>query len=98
MSDAGAADEWDFVVPDDDGELVAELRRHGVRPGQVLHVRSAVSGRYVAKNTSGRWSVRSGPAEGSGDADPEFFGSIRSGQGDLAERSQEILRAEFPGE
>lgn len=32
------ANEWDFTVPDDDAELVAELRRHGVRPGQRLHV------------------------------------------------------------
>ncbi len=25
------AEQWDFIVPDDDGELLAELRRHGVR-------------------------------------------------------------------
>jgi len=28
------ADEWDLTVPSDDAELVAELRRHGVEPGQ----------------------------------------------------------------
>ena len=32
------ADGWDLTVPDDDAELLAELRRHGVRPGQRLHV------------------------------------------------------------
>jgi hypothetical protein len=32
------ADGWDLTVPEDDAELLAELRRHGVRPGQRLHV------------------------------------------------------------
>jgi hypothetical protein len=32
------ADQWDFTVPDDDAELLAELRRHGVSPGRRLHV------------------------------------------------------------
>lgn len=30
--------EWDFTVPDDDAELLSELRRHGVRAGQRLRV------------------------------------------------------------
>ena len=37
MSTPGVADEWDFTVPRDD-ELLAELRRHGVRPGRRVHV------------------------------------------------------------
>ena len=36
------ADGWDLTVPEDDAELLAELRRHGVRPGQRLHVVQAV--------------------------------------------------------
>ncbi|WP_091548276.1 hypothetical protein [Modestobacter sp. DSM 44400] len=32
------ADGWDLTVPEDDAELLAELRRHGVRPGQHLHI------------------------------------------------------------
>ena len=28
------------MVPDDAAELVAELRRHGLRPGQRLHLRA----------------------------------------------------------
>jgi hypothetical protein len=36
-------DEWDFMVPDDDGELLAELRRHGGAPGRRLQ-------RLVASN------------------------------------------------
>jgi len=34
------AHEWDLVVPDDGAELLAELRRHGIRPGQRLHLRA----------------------------------------------------------
>jgi hypothetical protein len=74
------ADEWDFTVPDDDGELLAELRRHGVRPGLRLHV-----GLSARRDESPR-----------ADELPAFFASFRSGQPDLAERSSEILRAEFP--
>lgn len=33
-----AADGWDLTVPEDGTELLAELRRHGIRPGQRLHV------------------------------------------------------------
>ena len=32
------ADGWDLTVPEDEAELLAELRRHGVCPGQRLHV------------------------------------------------------------
>jgi hypothetical protein len=32
------AESWDVVVPEDDAELLAELRRHGVRPGKHLYV------------------------------------------------------------
>jgi hypothetical protein len=34
MSTSDAASEWDLTVPVDDAELLAEFRRHGVRPGQ----------------------------------------------------------------
>lgn len=74
--------EWDFTVPDDNelaAELVAELRRHGVRAGQRLHM--AVADPEVADDAT----VKA----------PAFFGSF-SGPGDLAERSDAILRAEFP--
>jgi len=112
MSDAEAADEWEVVVPDDDAEILAELKRRGVRPGQRLHVRnessdkyrSATTGKFVSKTggtvrstTTGRYTGRQsgGRAE---KTPPAFFGSVRGGQRDLAERSEEILRAEFPGE
>jgi len=38
MSDACAAHEWDVIVPADGDQLMAELARHGVRPGQRLHL------------------------------------------------------------
>lgn len=117
MSDAESADEWEVVVPDDDAELLAELRRRGVRPGHRLHVRNASSGKYRSATTGTRTSRRSvskssrtmgsaktgrhtgrQPGGGAGKAAPAFFGSVRHGQPDLAERSQEILRSEFPGE
>jgi hypothetical protein len=34
----GAAEEWDVIVPADGDKLLAELRRHGVGPGQRLHL------------------------------------------------------------
>jgi hypothetical protein len=51
MSTPGAADEWDFTVPSDDDELLAELRRHGVRPGRRVHVAlvAEVPGRRSAR-------------------------------------------------
>ena len=75
------ASEWDLTVPGDDAELSAEFRRHGVRPGQRVHV-AIVSDEVEA-------------GQGSGESLPSFFGSFE-GPSDLAERSGEILRAEFP--
>lgn len=73
--------EWDLVVPGDDAELVAEFRRHGVKPGQRLHV--AVVDRN-GSDTAAEQEL------------PSFFASF-DGPVDLAERSSEILRSEFPG-
>jgi hypothetical protein len=81
MSTPDAAYEWDLTVPGDDAELVAEFRRHGIQPGQRVH---------VAVVTNGGNDVEEGS-----EALPSFFGSF-DGPADLAERSSEILRAEFP--
>jgi hypothetical protein len=78
MRASGAAYEWDLTVPGDDTELVAEFRRHGVQPGQRIHV-----------------AVVAEEAQEPDDALPSFFDSF-DGPADLAERSSEILRAEFP--
>lgn len=81
MSTPDAAYEWDLTVPGDDAELVAEFRRHGVRPGQRVHVAVVTNGALGAGEP--------------GDVLPSFFDSF-DGPADLAERSSEILRAEFP--
>lgn len=66
-----------MTVPADDAELVAEFRKHGVRPGSRLRV-------IVSNDTAA-------PTEEL----PAYFGSF-IGPADLAERSEEILRNEFP--
>lgn len=81
MSSADAANEWDLIVPGDDAELAAEFRRHGVKPGQRLHV--AILDRNGSDTTAEQEL-------------PSFFASF-DGPADLAERSGEILRSEFPG-
>jgi hypothetical protein len=80
MSTSDAAYEWDLTVPGDDAELAGEFRRHGIRPGQQVHVA------VVTNNANG---------EEAGEALPSFFASF-DGPADLAERSSEILSAEFP--
>jgi len=83
MSRTDATNEWDLVVPGDDAELVAEFRHHGVKPGQRVHV--AVVDRN-GSDTAGEQELL-----------PSFFASF-DGPADLAERSGEILRSEFPGD
>lgn len=82
MSSQEATDGWDFTVPGEDADLAAEFRRHGVRSGQ--RVRVAVLAESEAA-----------PAAVDEEALPSFFASF-DGPPDLAERSEEILRAEFP--
>jgi hypothetical protein len=82
MSRIDTVTEWDLVVPGDGAELVAEFRRHGVKPGQRVHVA------IVDRNGS---DTTDEPEL------PSFFASF-DGPADLAERSGEILRSEFPGD
>ncbi len=81
MKAPDAASEWVLTVPRDEAKLVAEFRRHGVRPKQRIHM-VIVADEADAKH-------------GSDDALPTFFASFE-GPSDLAELSDEILRAEFP--
>jgi len=81
VSKADAANEWDLIVPGDDAELAAEFRRHGIKPGQRLHV-AVVDG--------------NGSDAAADQELPAFFASF-DGPADFAERSGEILRSEFPG-
>jgi len=78
VSRSSDAHEWELIVPDDDAELVAAFRQHGVKPGQRVHV-AVVDGEEPLEAATA----------------PAFFASF-DGPSDLAERSSEILRAEFP--
>jgi hypothetical protein len=66
-----------MTVPADEAELLAEFRRHGVRPGSRLHVIVSEESRAAQEEL------------------PAYFGSF-TGPADLGQRSEEILRAEFP--
>jgi len=60
MSRTNAIDQWELIVPGDDAELVAEFRRHGVKPGQRVHVA------VVDRNES----------QSAGEQAPSFFASF----------------------
>lgn len=78
-----SAEGWDLTVPEDGAELLAELRRHGVQPGQRLHVVQP-----SPEHSAG--AEPAGPARRSFD----FAGSF-SAEPDLAERADEYLRQGF---
>jgi hypothetical protein len=40
LTNSWAAGEWDLVVPANGDELLAELDRHGVKPGHRVHLRA----------------------------------------------------------
>lgn len=80
MSAADSAHGWDITVPGDGSALAAEFHRHGIRPGQRVHV-------VVVTDDE--------DDQGTPEALPSFFGSFE-GPADLAERSGEVLLAEFP--
>ncbi len=76
-----AADGWDLTVPEDEAEFLAELRRHGVRPGQRLHVAPARDDEAQdLSETKDRRTVRRLSFAGSVHAEP-----------DLSERTDEYL-------
>ena len=80
------ADGWDLTVPEDEAELLAELRRHGVKPGQRLHVVLA----------TGQVSDRSDETpERKARRDMPFIGSAPGGPSDLAAKADDYLRQGF---
>jgi hypothetical protein len=80
-----SADGWDLTVPEDAAELLAELRRHGVRPGQRLHV-------VRAPDESAQQS--SDPIERPA-SKLDFIGSVHGGPDDLSTRTDDYLRRGF---
>ncbi len=81
-----SADGWDLTVPEDAAELLAELRRHGVRPGQRLHV---VRADEEPKQSSGEDASRPPRAK------LDFIGSVHGGPADLSIRTDEYLQRGF---
>jgi len=78
-----SADGWDLTVPEDDAELLAELRRHGVRPGQRLHVVATHPEPVIATGEASRE-----PRE---NRRLSFAGSIQA-EPDLSEKTDEYLK------
>jgi chemotaxis response regulator CheB len=81
-----SADGWDLTVPEDAAELLAELRRHGVRPGQRLHV-------VHVPDESARQSSDSIERPTSRKLD--FIGSVHGGPDDLSTHTDDYLRRGF---
>jgi chemotaxis response regulator CheB len=81
-----SVDGWDLTVPEDAAELLAELRRHGVRPGHRLHV-------VRAPDESAQQSSDSSEPPDSRRLD--FIGSVHGGPDDLSTRTDDYLRQGF---
>jgi len=79
-----AADGWDLTVPEDAAELAEEFRRHGVRPGQRLHIDSTLDApspdRAVPAAQPGRFA---------------FIGSVQGGPADVSSRVDDYLQQGF---
>ncbi len=78
------ADGWDLTVPEDAAELLAELRRHGVEPGQRLHVVQATE---QASDTTDETPT---PSRRSFD-----FAASFTAESDLSARTDEYLQRGF---
>jgi len=80
-----AVDGWDLTVPEDAAELAEEFRRHGVRPGQRLHIVRALDAPpsphlAVPAAKPGRFA---------------FIGSVQGGPADVSGRVDEYLQEGF---
>ncbi len=79
-----AVDGWDLTVPEDAAELAEEFRRHGVRPGQRLHIVKTLDARSpdlaVLAANPGRFA---------------FIGSVQGGPADVSSRVDEYLQQGF---
>jgi hypothetical protein len=81
-----SADGWDLTVPEDAAELLAELRRHGVRPGQRLHVVQAADAPTELPDSAPAPPER---------RELDFIRSVHGGPDDLSIRTEECLRRGF---
>src|SRR3954467_13906437 len=81
-----SADGWDPSGPEDAAELLAELRRHGVWPGQRLHVVRASQEPTPPTEVSTDQPAR---------RKLQFIGSVQGGPADLSPRTDEYLQRGF---
>jgi hypothetical protein len=81
-----SADGWDLTVPEDAAELLAELRRHGVQPGQRLR---------VVRADEEPEQPRGNDAASPTGAKLDFIGSVHGGPADLSTRTDEYLQRGF---
>jgi hypothetical protein len=81
-----SADSWDLTDPEDGAELLAELRRHGVRPRQLLH---------VARPSDELSQQSSDPTVRPVTRTLDFIGSVHGGHADLSTRADDYLRRGF---
>ena len=79
-----AADGWDLMLPEGAAELAEEFRRHGVRPGQRLHIVRAPDApspnRAVPATKPGRFG---------------FISSVQGGPADVSRRVDDYLQQGF---
>jgi hypothetical protein len=92
VGSSGARDEWDLVVPSDGASLLAEFRRHGVEPGQRVHLRVVTD----VAGPSTEPSPDDAPVAPGGDAVPtdallSLIG-VFEGPPDLAERHDDYVK------
>ncbi len=79
-----AVDGWDLTVPEDPADLAEEFRRHGVRPGQRLHIVSTLDTPSPDRAVPAAKPDRFG-----------FIGSVQSGPADVSSHVDEYLQRGF---
>jgi hypothetical protein len=89
-----AANSWDLVIPEDDAQLGAEVRRHipHLKPGQRIRVTVAGEVSRTARSATTGEAVTD---EGGEDAELPFIGSVSGGPRDLASRTDDYLGQGF---
>jgi hypothetical protein len=89
-----ATDSWDLVVPEDDAQLGAEIRRHiaHLKPGQRIRVTIAGEASRTAGSAVAGKAVAGDEVD---EADLPFIGSVSGGPRDLASRTDDYLSQGF---
>lgn len=96
-----SAEGWDLTVPEDAEELAAELRRHGMTPGQTLHfeIQKTVLGAVWIRKEHFIAEIGDNVGEPVPRPVPrfKFMGAGHGAPPDLSERADEYLAQGFGG-